>query len=252
MVSERSKRREAVRIEAKTHRAGLADAHRRFGGVDVGAVIAGAFAATGITVVLGGLAAGTGRVVYVNGLQGAPAATAGSVIAGIGVLVVAFVGGGWVAGRMARYDGARNGALTALCFVAFAGASAAIGAVVGDSYNVFAGQHLPQWFTHNARTATAAASAIVALILMVLAGLIGGKIGDRYHHRIDEVIASNVDGGLGSEPRRDAEPAAGRHRQTAVVAGRAGAEPLASAPGAEGRTGAEGRRYDADHKGQIR
>jgi len=168
---------------------GIQHARGRFGGLDTGATIAGAFAALGITVLLGGIFAGAGRVVYVNGLRGAQTATTGSLIAGVAVIVVAFLVGGWVAGRMARYDGGRNGMVTALWFMIFAAATSALGALLGESYNVFAGQHLPQWFTDNARTPSAIGSAAIAIVLMVAAGYLGGLVGDRYHRRIDRLVA---------------------------------------------------------------
>lgn len=168
---------------------GIAYARGRFGGLDMGATLGGAFCALGITVLLGGLFAGAGRVVYVNGLRDAPTATTGSVVAGIVVIVVAFLAGGWVAGRMARYDGGRNGMVTALWFMIFAAATSALGALLGESYNVFAGQRLPQWFTDSARTTAAAGSAAVAFVLMIGAGYVGGVVGGRYHRRIDRLVA---------------------------------------------------------------
>ena len=168
---------------------GIDWARGRFGGLDTGATLAGAFAALGITVLLGGIFAGAGRVVYVNGLRDAPTAASGSVIAGLAVIVVAFLVGGWVAGRMARYDGGRNGMVTAVWFILFAAATSALGALLGESYNVFAGQHLPQWFTSSARTPAAVVSAAIALLLMVGAGYVGGLVGDRYHRRIDRMVA---------------------------------------------------------------
>lgn len=188
----------------------------RFGGLDTGATLAGAFAALGITVLLGGIFAGAGRVVYVNGLRDAPTAAAGSVIAGLAVIVVAFLVGGWVAGRMARYDGGRNGMVTAVWFILFAAATSALGALLGESYNVFAGQHLPQWFTASARTPEAVVSAAIALLLMIGAGYVGGLVGDRYHRRIDRMVAGltpvDVPTETGAGPR--VEPSNPARRQS--------------------------------------
>ena len=193
---------------------GIDWARGRFGGLDTGATLAGAFAALGITVLLGGIFAGAGRVVYVNGLRDAPTAASGSVIAGLAVIVVAFLVGGWVAGRMARYDGGRNGMVTAVWFILFAAATSALGALLGESYNVFAGQHLPQWFTSSARTPAAVVSAAIALLLMVGAGYVGGLVGDRYHRRIDRMVAGltpvDVPTEAGAAPRTDASTPAPR------------------------------------------
>ena len=167
----------------------LAAARHRFGGLDMGATISGAFAALGLTVLLGGVLAGAGRVVYVNGLRDAPTATTGSVIAGLAVLLVAFLVGGWVAGRMARYDGGRNGMVTAVWFILFAAGTSATGALLGQSYNVFSGDRLPQWFTDSARTPEAVLSAAVAFLVMVGAGFVGGVVGGRYHRKVDRLVA---------------------------------------------------------------
>ena len=184
-------------------REGIDQARGRFGGLDTGATLAGAFAALGITVLLGGIFAGAGRVVYVNGLRDAPTATTGSLVAGIAVIVVAFLVGGWVAGRMARYDGGRNGMVTAVWFILFAAATSALGALLGESYNVFAGQHLPQWFTSSARTPEAIVSAAIALLVMVGAGYAGGLVGDRYHRRIDRLVAGITPVDMPTEGRLD-------------------------------------------------
>lgn len=190
-------------------REGIDQARGRFGGLDTGATLAGAFAALGLTVLLGGIFAGAGRVVYVDGLRDAPTATTGSIVAGIAVIVVAFLVGGWVAGRMARYDGGRNGMVTAVWFILFAAATSALGAAFGESYNVFAGQHLPQWFTSSARTTEAALSAALAFLLMLGAGYVGGLIGDRYHRRIDRLVAGLTPVDMPTTRTERIEPAVG-------------------------------------------
>ncbi|GAC1597761.1 MAG: hypothetical protein NVS3B21_22620 [Acidimicrobiales bacterium] len=208
-ASDRATAREEASVAPREHRTvtgdeAIASARHRFGGLDTGATISGAFAALGLTVLLGGVLAGAGRVVYVNGLRDAPAATTGSVIAGLAVLLVAFLVGGWVAGRMARYDGGRNGMVTAVWFVLFAAGTSATGALLGQSYNVFSGDRLPQWFTDSARTPEAVLSAAVAFLVMVGAGFVGGLVGGRYHRRVDRLVAGltpvAVDGG--SDGRR--------------------------------------------------
>ncbi len=81
---------------------------RRYGGPDHAAAIAGMLATIGLTVLLGGLAAAAGVIGYEEGLTDEALSISGF-ITGLVILMVAFTVGGWVAGRMARYDGARNG-----------------------------------------------------------------------------------------------------------------------------------------------
>lgn len=111
---------------------GVEDTRARFGGVDIPATIAGALAALGTAALLAGIAAGAGSVGYQLGLDGdTDDVTTAGLIAGLATLALAFLIGGWVAGRVARYDGGRNGLLSVLWFVLLAAATAALGAWVG-------------------------------------------------------------------------------------------------------------------------
>ena len=82
---------------------------------------------------------------------------------------------------MARYDGGRNGLMTALSFPLLGAATAALGAWFGKSYKLFERLQLPQWFSANARTGTALATGLFALATMLFAGWLGGRAGGRYH-----------------------------------------------------------------------
>ena len=220
-ASDRATAREQESVAPGEHRTvtgdeAIASARHCFGGLDTGATISGAFAALGLTVLLGGVLAGAGRVVYVNGVRDAPAATTGSIIAGLAVLLVAFLVCGWVAGRMARYDGGRNGMVTAVWFVLFAAGTSATGALLGQSYNVFSGDRLPQWFTDSARTPEAVLSAAVAFLVMVGAGFVGGLVGGRYHRRVDRLVAGltpvAVDGGSNGRKVKGRRPGRAHRR----------------------------------------
>jgi hypothetical protein len=179
---------------------GVAEARKRFGGLDIPASLAGTLCALGLTVLLAGLLTRVGSVGYQTGLtDNDTTLSAGGLIGGLAVLFLAFLTGGWVAGRMARYDGARNGLMTAVWFLILAAIVSVIGAWWGDKYDFFANVHLPQWFSDNARTGKAVATGILALAVMLLAGLIGGILGARYHRRVDTLIASRRTGGVMSE-----------------------------------------------------
>src|SRR5690242_18761528 len=106
----------------------IVDVRQRFGGIDLGASIAGALAALGVTVLLGGIAGSIGTVGYQFDVErGTDTLSAGGLIAGLVILVAAFLIGGWVAGRIARYDGGKNGLLTAVWFIALAAVLAGAG-----------------------------------------------------------------------------------------------------------------------------
>ena len=175
---------------------GVTEAHRRFGGIDVPATLAGMVAALGTAVLVAGLLAGVGTVGYQKGLAGGDDLSLGGLVAGMATLLVAFLVGGWVAGRIARYDGGRNGLLTAVWFLVLAAVTSGLGAWLGEKYDVLPSVRLPQWFSADARTGAALASGLVALLVTLLAGWLGGRWGERYHRRADALIVNTRDGGI--------------------------------------------------------
>lgn len=174
--------------EVATDATGVAAARSRFGGFDLPAGLAGMLAALGLTVLLAGLAGAAGTIGYQRGTS-AEDLSNGGLITGMAVLLVAFFIGGWVAGRMSRYDGVLNGLLTALLFVALAGATSAVGNWLDDTYDFFADVRLPQWFS-GADTDAALVTAALGIVVMVVAAALGGALGGRYHRRADAVIVN--------------------------------------------------------------
>lgn len=200
------------------NRAGVAEAHRRFGGLDLPATLAGMVAALGTLVVLSGIAAGAGTIGYQSGLDDTDDLSLGGFIAGLVVLFLAFLVGGWVAGRMARYDGGRNGLVAALWFVLLVAGLAALGAWAGDRYDEeFTDLDLPRWFEDNARTTTAVITGLVAVVVALLAGFLGGTLGGRYHRKADEVIVgAGGAGGVAVEGPRATQTEPGYDRPWAT------------------------------------
>ena len=191
-----------VRVTDVTGDVGVEEARSRFGGIDIPATLAGALAALGTAVLLGGIGAAAGTYGYQLGLDDATEElTVAGLVAGLAALCLAFLIGGWVAGRVARYDGGQNGVVTALWFVLLAAAAAALGAWAGDEYNVFRNVNLPQWFDADALTPAAIATGLLALAVMLLAGWTGGRLGERYHRRADSLVARTRPGAVG-QPRR--------------------------------------------------
>lgn len=187
-------RRVDVRSDERTDPyAGIHAAHERFGGIDIPASLVGMLTALSTTLILAGLVgAAFGVVGYQTGLdrRDAQDLSTWSLLGGAGVLFVAYLIGGWAAGRMARYDGARNGFATGIWTLVFAGILAALGAWAGNEYDVFRNVDLPQWFTTDALTTAAIVSAVVAVVAMFLGGVLGGAWGERYHRRADRTIVA--------------------------------------------------------------
>jgi hypothetical protein len=185
-----------IQVMTRGEDLGVYRAKRRFGGLDLGAAVAGTLAATGMAALLGSLVGAIGTIGYQldDGTPDADTVNSGGFIAGLVVLVLSFLVGGWVAGRVARYDGGLNGLVSAGIFVVFSAITAGLGAWLGDRYDIFADVSLPQWFSNQA-SATAVLSILVALAVMVAAGWFGGVIGSRYHRKADAYLAEYAQGG---------------------------------------------------------
>ena len=182
---------------------GVRQARERFGGIDVPASLVGMLTALATLVLLAGLVgAAIGAVGYQRGLEdSAEELSIASLVGGIVLLFLAFLVGGWAAGRMARYDGARNGLMTGIWTLILAAVLSGLAAWLGDEYDVLRNVELPQWFSTDALTTSAIISGVIAILAMLLGGLLGGAWGERYHRRADEIIASTREGGL--RRRRD-------------------------------------------------
>jgi ABC-type transport system involved in cytochrome c biogenesis permease subunit len=169
----------------------IAAARDRFGGIDLPASLVGMLTAIAMLILLGGLVgAAIGAIDYQTGLSGdnVEDISLASLIGGLVVLAIAYLVGGWTAGRIARYDGARNGVMTAVWTIVLAGALSALAAWFGSEYDVFTDVQLPQWFDRDALTTSALVSGVAAIATMLVAGLLGGLWGTRYHRLADQTL----------------------------------------------------------------
>ena len=171
-----------------TRAAALDDAHRRFGGIDWWATFAGTLAALGAAVILGGLLTAAGAETPLKDVAGKTQLSIGGAIGALVILLIAFYIGGLVAGRMARYDGARNGLLTAFWFLLVASVLGAVGAKKGSDYNVLKGAHVPGWVDRNVFNGIGILYAVIAVVVMFVAAFLGGKIGARWHRDADRAL----------------------------------------------------------------
>jgi MFS family permease len=179
---------------------------RRRAGINIPATLAGTLAAIGSLVLLAGLiAAALGAIGYQTGLSGnKDELSIGGLISGLVALFVAFVIGGWVAARIARYRGPLHGLITALWMLVLAAILAALGAWAGAEFNVFSNVGLPQWFSKDALTTGAIISGLAAIAAMLLGGWLGGRWGEHSGNRGDvelvetrEAVTSHSGGILG-------------------------------------------------------
>ena len=191
--------REAERVEARERAVTaerpavhpIAATRDRFGGVDFPASLVGMLTGLAMVVLLGGLVgAAVGAIGYQTGLSGdnVEDISIASLIGGLAVLFVSYLVGGWAAGRIARYDGARNGLMAGIWTLILAAILAGLGVWLGDEYDVLANVDLPQWFNEDAVTTAAIVSGAIGAATMLVGGLLGGLWGTRYHRLADETL----------------------------------------------------------------
>ncbi|MDQ1641215.1 MAG: hypothetical protein QOJ90_566 [Actinomycetota bacterium] len=167
--------------------------HARFGGMKWGAAFFGWLSANGLTVLLLAIASAAGVAIgYTKNTTTDEAANnAGTlgVAGGIVLLVILAIGyyaGGYVAGRMARFDGVRQGMAVWLWGLLVTVLLAIAGVAFGAKYNVLSQLNLPRIPVDEGTATTAAVVALVAvLVVTLLASVLGGKAGEHYHRRVD-------------------------------------------------------------------
>lgn len=169
-----------------------------FGGVKVGSAFFGWMSAVGLLVILLGLLSAAGAAFgLAQGTQAATDAVEGQDPAAIGavaavllvvVLFVAYYGGGYVAGRMARFDGLKQGLAVWLWAVVVAVVVSVLGAFAGERFDVLAQADLfPRIPVNEGDLSTAGIVAAVLAVVATLGGaLLGGVAGARYHRRVDQ------------------------------------------------------------------
>ncbi len=170
----------------------------QYGGIKVGSAFFGWLTATGTAILLTALVAAAGTAVgLATGTTPEDAAAEATsdpatvgLVGGVILLVILFVAyycGGYVAGRMARFDGAKQGFAVWLWAVVAAIVVAALGAAAGDEFNVFANLNsFPRIPVGEGDLSTAGILAAIGVAVTSLAGaVLGGLAGMRFHRKVD-------------------------------------------------------------------
>ncbi|GGH95083.1 hypothetical protein ACFFGR_03640 [Arthrobacter liuii] len=170
----------------------------RFGGIKVGSAFFGWLTATGMAVLLTALVAAAGTAVGlasntdVNEAVNQAAQNSGTVgLVGIIVLLVilflSYYCGGYVAGRMARFNGARQGIMVWLWALVAAVVVAILGLVAGQQFNVLANLNsFPRIPVNEGQlTTTSIVAAIVVAVVALIGAVLGGLAGMRFHRQVD-------------------------------------------------------------------
>jgi hypothetical protein len=160
------------------------------GGISATAVITGVVVALGAMFLLSALAGG---ILTAAGITPDDVTESGAIEVGIGAGIVvviaqfvAYLWGGYTAGRMARGAGVANGLLVPVIAIVIAVAVGAVVASLGATANLnlpfstnrlpLEGDYLIDW---------GVGIAIAALAAMFLGGAIGGGLGARWHTRLE-------------------------------------------------------------------
>jgi hypothetical protein len=147
-----------------------------FGGLNWGAAFFGWLVAIGLAALLVAIVAAAGTALGLSEIGSAEArANAETIGIGGGILLVAilalaYFAGGYVAGRMSRFDGARQGVGVWVLGLLATIALAIAGVIGGSEYNVLERLDLPR---------------IPVLVATLLGAVLGGRAGHRYHRRVD-------------------------------------------------------------------
>jgi hypothetical protein len=163
----------------------------RFGGIRWGSAFFGLLSAIGLAAILLGIAAAAGVALGLSEINDVRKGTADTIGLGGAILLLAILAlswycGGYVAGRMARFDGLRQGIGVWVWTLVIAGALAIAAVIGGTEYNVLQQLNLPNVAVGDQSLTTGgwltlAAAVVVTLIFAVL----GGKAGDLFHRRVD-------------------------------------------------------------------
>jgi len=160
-----------------------------YGGINWGAAFFGWLVAVGVAVLLTGLLAAAGAAIgLTESADGAPAETlslAGA-IALLAVLGIAYYCGGYVAGRMSRFDGAKQGIGSWVVGLLITIGAAILAVIAGSEYNVVERANLPRLPIGDETLTTGGALATLAIVAgTLLFAALGGVAGARYHRKVD-------------------------------------------------------------------
>ncbi|QBR93011.1 hypothetical protein [Nocardioides euryhalodurans] len=163
------------------------------GGVKIGSAFFGWLAATGMAVLLSAIVAATGLLASeASGTDSAGEAAAAldldldelgvvGIVVALLIWFVSYYSGGYVAGRMARFDGIKQGVAVWGWGLVIAIAVAVVAAVAGTEYVGIDG--FPN-VTVDGTTTVVVGAVVVALVALVGA-MLGGLAGMRFHRQVD-------------------------------------------------------------------
>lgn len=203
-----ARRVDADDLASVSHESGLRNASRKdvvdrekeeHGGIKLGSAFFGWLTAVGMAVLLTSIAAAAGTAfglatdASVDGVADAAKGQADTVgIVGAVVLalivLVSYYCGGYVAGRMARFDGLKQGVAVWLWAIVVAIVVGVLAAVAGSEFNVLSELNgFPRLPIGEGTLTTAGIVTLVAVLVVSLLGaVLGGLAGMRFHRKVDK------------------------------------------------------------------
>ena len=174
----------------------------RFGGYSWGSDFFGWLSAVGLASILTSFLVAAGTKIGLSDISNAaarnevaPVSLTGGILL-LAVLAVAWFCGGYVAGRMARFDGPRQGLGVWIWTLAAAAAVAVLAAIGGQKYDLFEQLNLPRIPVNGQSLTTGGAIALgSALVTTMVFAMIGGTAGERFHRRVDRAALDAGDVG---------------------------------------------------------
>ncbi|MHA7274662.1 YrzE family protein [Arthrobacter sp. TMT4-20] len=193
-------------LPASAERAALLQHEKdTFGGMKFGSAFFGWLTATGMAVLLTALVAAAGAVFGLSTntdlTDAADQVAADPQTVGITgaivllvILLLSYFAGGYVAGRMARFNGAKQGVAVWLWALIIAVLVAVLGLIFGRQFDIFANLNsFPRIPLNEGNLTTAGIIAvIVALVAALVGAVLGGLTGMRYHRKIDRADYDNT------------------------------------------------------------
>ncbi|MFI7065598.1 hypothetical protein ACIBL3_31700 [Kribbella sp. NPDC050124] len=163
----------------------------KFGAAFFGWLIAIAMSVV-LSLAVSAAAVGTAEVLdYTRADAEAQAGAAGITAGAVAVLTLslAFYCGGYVAGRLARFDGGRNGFGVWMFAFLFSVLAAGGAALLNNQYDLVSDVNRPDVAMSTDTMTTGGIIAAAALVVLtLLAAILGGKTGKRYHDKIDRLL----------------------------------------------------------------
>lgn len=174
------------RVGVEEMRAIRARQRAEFGGLAWGSAFFGWLVAFGVAALLSGLLAAADAATGLTETTDEETLGLAGAIALLVMASIAYFCGGYVAGRLARFDGGRNGFGVWVIGILVTVALGILAVVAGSEYNVVERADLPRLTVGDETATTAGVVAMVAMLLVTaLAAILGGSAGERFHKKVD-------------------------------------------------------------------